>query len=290
MNINESRRGLRWRFVIALFAAAFFLLFIDTSGQLGDPWRLLRDPVATLSGRFSGLSSVLRRPADLATAQAEIAALRERLSVVERENEQLRSAQADYQRLVELFERVAAAPNYQRVPANVIGWAPNPLFRDLIIDRGANDGIRVGMPVEAARGLVGQVYRTTPNSAQIILISDAQSFIPVRLSQSRAVGILGGGGAGGLMTLRWIDLEAQVLPNEIVVTSGLQGQSPQEIIANRFPPDIIVGRVLEVRRSEAELFQEAIIQPAIDFNALETVLVITDFTPVNVNVFDDSQP
>ncbi|MCZ7670301.1 MAG: rod shape-determining protein MreC [Chloroflexi bacterium] len=60
----------------------------------------------------------------------------------------------------------------------------------------------------------------------------------------------------------WIDLKYQVGIGEVALTSGLGGE---------FPQDIVIGRVSEVERSEAELSQQAVVQPAVDFDALEMV-------------------
>ena len=76
----------------------------------------------------------------------------------------------------------------------------------------------------------------------------------------------------------WIGLEAQIDPGEIVLTSGLGG---------RFPEDLVIGEVIEVERREADLFQSATIQPAVDFESLETTFVITDFRTVDTSIFDD---
>ena len=75
----------------------------------------------------------------------------------------------------------------------------------------------------------------------------------------------------------WIDLEAQIEPGEVVLSSGLGG---------RFPEDMVVGRIIEVERHEADLFQRAIIQPAVDFDSLEMIFVITDFRTIDTSIFD----
>jgi rod shape-determining protein MreC len=133
------------------------------------------------------------------------------------------------------------------------------------------------MPVESARGLIGQVYRTTDHAAMVILITDNISSIPARLGSSRATGIVRGGGLGGSLTMDWIDLEAQVAIGETVLTSDLGG---------KFPEDMVIGRVTAVDRQEADLFQQAVIQPAVDFSSLEMVFVITDFRTIDTSIFD----
>ncbi|MCK5924205.1 MAG: rod shape-determining protein MreC, partial [Methylococcales bacterium] len=61
-----------------------------------------------------------------------------------------------------------------------------------------------------------------------------------------------------------------------VSTSGIGG---------KFPQDLVIGRIINVDRREAELFQRAVVQPAVDFNGLEIVFVIINFTPVDVDIF-----
>ena len=80
------------------------------------------------------------------------------------------------------------------------------------------------------------------------------------------------------MTIDWIDLKHQLDVGEVVLTSGLGG---------RFPQDLVVGRVIEVDRREAELFQRAVVQPAVDFDSLEVLFVITDFEAVDTEIFSE---
>ena len=160
----------------------------------------------------------------------------------------------------------------------MIGQDTNPALQSILIDQGYDDGVRVGMPVEAARGLVGQVYRVTNNAAQVALLNETASAIPVRLGTTRATGMLRGAGRGALPTIDWIDLQYEVEVGELVVTSGLGG---------KFPQNLVIGRVVQVDRNEAELFQRAVVQPAVDFNALETVFVVTEFETVNTEIFSE---
>jgi rod shape-determining protein MreC len=128
--------------------------------------------------------------------------------------------------------------------------------------------------------LVGQVYQATANAAQVILLTDSSSAIPVRLGTTRGTGILRGGGLGGVTTIDWIDLKFPVEPGELVMTSGLDG---------KFPQDLVIGRVIEVERNEAALFQQAIVQPAEDVNSLEVVFAITDFRTIDLGVFTQEE-
>lgn len=291
MNLNESGRSFRWIPPLILALLSILFIALDRSSGLSNLFAFVSNPAATLlewsAVRTDTLADALSGPQDLQAAQAEIAQLEAEIEALRRENQQLAEIQGEYQILTELLGRANEAPTFSRVSAEVIGRGPNTLKQDLIINRGSADGIRVGMPVESAQGLVGQVVQTTPNSAQLLLVNDVASNIPARLAQSRATGILVGDGSTGLMTLDWVSLEAQLQVGEVVVTSGIEGITPEEQVANRFPRDVVIGRIVSVDRNEAELFQQATVQPAVDFNDLETVFVITDFVPVNISIFGD---
>jgi rod shape-determining protein MreC len=282
MNLNEAPQRIRVVLIVVLVGTAVLLSVLDATGNLNAAFGFIRDPMTTIlawtSGQAETVSGALSGPRDIETARDEIAQLQARLDALERENEELREIQGEYQLLLDLFNRARQAPEYTRQTASVIGRDTSPSIRSIIIDKGSDDGVRVGMPVEGARGLVGRVYRTTQHSAQVALITDNASAVPARLGNSRATGLLRGGGLGGSLVMDWIDLKYQVAIGEVALTSGLGGE---------FPPDIVIGRVSEVFRSEAELSQRAVVQPAVDFDALEVVFVITDFRPIDIEIFSN---
>jgi len=284
MNLNEAQRRIRWVTFAVLAILAMLLTVLDRTGNLDTAFAVIRDPMASIMGwtseRTNDLEDVLEGPRDLETARSEIAQLQERIDKLERENEELREIEGEYQLLLDLFNRARQAPDYQRLTGSVIGQDSIQAVRSIIIDKGSADDVRVGMPVESSRGLVGQVFRTTPNSSQVVLITDSSSAIPARLGTSRATGILSGGGVGGSLTIDWIDLKHQLEVGEVVLTSGLGG---------RFPQDLVIGRVIDVDRREAELFQRAVVQPAVDFESLEVLFVITDFEPVDTEIFSETE-
>jgi rod shape-determining protein MreC len=242
----------------------------------------MRDPLTAVASwttrQTDTVADALAGPRDLEEARAEIELLQAQLEVLERENEELREIQGEWQILQDLFNRVRQTPELRRQTANVIGYDTSPAVRSIIIDKGSADGIRVGMPVESPRGLIGRIFRTTQNSSQVVLITDNASAIPVRLGTSRATGSLKGRGASGDLIVDWIDLKYQLEVGEVVLSSGLGGD---------FPQDIVIGRVVQILRNESDLFQQAIVQPATDFDTLEIVLVVTDFTPIDTTIFEN---
>jgi rod shape-determining protein MreC len=281
MNLNDAQRRIRWTTLAILVGASILLSILDSSGNLDLLFGFVQDPLTAVaswtSRQTDTVADALSGPRDLDEARTEIDTLQAQLEALERENEELREIQGEWQILQDLFNRARQTPELRRQTANVIGYDTSPAVRSIIIDKGSDDGLRVGMPVESPRGLIGRVFRTTQNSAQVVLITDNASAIPVRLGTSRATGSLRGRGATGDLLVEWIDLKFQIELGEVVLSSGLSGD---------FPEDIVIGRVVQVIRNESDLFQQAIVQPATDFETLEIVFVIIDFNPIDTSVFE----
>ena len=282
MNLHDTEQRVRSTTILVLAALALFFLVLDSTGNLDSAFAFLRSPVATVmnwtAGRVDNFAGVFAGPRDLQQAELRIAELEARNAQLERENAELLNRQSDYQLYVEMFNRASQSPQFERVTAAVVGRDTSPAFRSIIIDRGTQDGVLPGMPVESARGLVGQVFRASPHAAQVLLLTDNISSIAARLSASRATGIIFGSGSSGPLTMDWIEQEAQVEVGDVVLTSGLGG---------KFPQDLVIGRVVDAERNEADLFQHATVQPAVDFEDLEIVFVLTNFEQLDTSIFDE---
>lgn len=281
MNLNDAQRRIRWTTVAILVGASILLSVLDSTGNLDLLFGFMQDPLTAVaswtSRQTDTVADALSGPRDLDEARTEIEELQAIIEAQEREIEELREIQGELQIYQDLFNVARQTPELRRQTANVIGYDTSPAVRSIIIDKGSDDGLRVGMPVESSRGLIGRIFRTTQNSAQVVLITDNASAIPVRLGTSRATGSLKGRGATGDLIVDWIDLKFQLELGEVVLTSGLGGD---------FPQDIVIGRVVQIDRNEAELFQQAIVQPGTDFDTMEIVFVIIDFNPIDTSVFE----
>lgn len=271
---SNSAEQIRWRLFIVFVAISLVLLVLDTTGQLSVVSSYARVPFSAVqnwvSNRVRNVESNLSSPRDLAALQAENEQLRSRISELERQNEELLEIYAEYTILASLMEYARENPEYRRLAADIIGWDTSNLVRTLIINKGESEGIKVGMPVETERGLVGRIIAVSPHAAQVQLLSDPGSSINARLGTSRADGTVVGQLTSHL-TMKWIEQDIPISENELVMTSGLGGN---------FPPDLIIGRIVNIQQSASELFQEGEVRPAVDFDQLEIVLVITDFEPV----------
>jgi len=150
------------------------------------------------------------------------------------------------------------------VPAAVIGEDVTPWFRTLTIDQGSSRGVREGMPVLAAGGVVGQTIKVTPNSSRVLLLTDHASGIAALIQRSRARGVVKGSGES-LCSLEFTMREEDVTVGDLVVTSGVGGV---------FEKGLPIGTVTMVKKGKYGIFQTVTIKPVVSTAHLEEVLVV----------------
>jgi len=233
----------------------------------------------SLVGVQSWISSRFVAIQTLVTAPGETVALRQRNIELEAEVARLQGQVIDLQQQVSETQILAALVDFSRANpestykgAAVIGRDPSPFLHYVIINRGSNDGILRGMPVVTNQGLIGRVDSVISDAARVQLITDPASAVNVRLQNADTEAVLIGTITGDL-SLDLISQDVNVEQGDVVLTSGLGGS---------YPPDLIIGQVLNIRKRDYELFQQADVQPVVDFSRLELVLVITNFKPVDI--------
>jgi rod shape-determining protein MreC len=175
----------------------------------------------------------------------------------------LEEARRENQRLETLLGLRETIP-FSYVAARVVGRDSTNWFHSLLIDRGSRHGVERHGAVVAPGGLVGQVVEVGPFSAQIQIITDPVSSVGVMLETSRVTGLLVGAQFGRLR-IKYLPILTEVRVGEVVMTSGL---------GSVYPKGILVGKVVAVDKRIGALFQEATVEPSIDFSRLEEVLVL----------------
>lgn len=258
------------------------LALLSLTGVLTPVEGVVAAPLNGLSGLFNraslSLNAVFEELNDLGRLRERIASLEEQLAQRQVESLELREAASDYARLRDLLAYTAPLEDQDFLPADVIAIEQTGIARSIIINRGTRDGVAIGMPVTTEFGLVGRIIRVSANAAQVQLINDENSAVSSRLQTTRAHGSIIGQ-ASGVLRLTMVDLDEAIEQGDLVITSGLGGN---------FPPDIVVGQVTSVRQFEFELFQEAEVRSLFDFDTLELVLVITSFEPIDLKVFEET--
>lgn len=249
----------------------------DRAGYLGwvrDGVSSLIVPLASATGSITRPLSSLFSPAAaeaeagdakaLSDVTAQLNAALVRINELETENRRLRA---------ELGFKESHLDT-QFLSANVIYFDPSNFVRTVTIDKGTSDGVRVGMVVVSPAGLVGRITQTTASTSRVMLITDSRSSLygVVQRSDTRALGIVQGKLDDALL-FRWVPQSETISPGDLVVTSG-RGLN--------FPQGLYIGKITNVRRNDVEMFQEADIEPAVDFRQLEAVMVITSFLPATL--------
>lgn len=225
------------------------------------------------SSRFLALQDFFTAPRDITTLRQQNAELQNDVAELQAQVIQLQQQVGETQVLAALVDFSRARPENTYRAAAVIGRDPSPFLHYVIINRGSNDGILRGMPVVTDQGLVGRVDAVIADAARVQLVTDPASSVNVRLQNAEEEGSLVGSVTGDVI-LQLIPQDAVVQTGDLVLTSGLGGG---------YPSDLIVGQVVNVRSRDFDLFQQATVQPVVDFNRLQLVLVIVNFKPVDIS-------
>jgi len=232
------------------------------------------------STRYVAIQDFLNAPRDLVSLRQQNVELENEVSRLQAQVIELQQRVSDTERLARLVDFSRANPESSYKAAAVIGRDPSPFLHYIIIDRGSNDGIQRGMPVVTEKGLVGRIDAVIADAARVQLITDPGSSVNVHIQNLTVEAILIGSVTGDL-SLDLLPQDVVLQEGDVALTSGLGGG---------FPPDLIVGQVTTIRRREADLFQQALIQPVEDFSRLDIVLVITNFRPIDIQPLAPTTP
>jgi rod shape-determining protein MreC len=234
--------------------------------------RPLQSGTTQVTSEFGYLWS---RYVSLVGVEAENRELKERLRHLEAEHHRDAEIELENRRLARLLDFKADVPS-QVVTARVIGKDASGIFESFTLDRGETDGIKPGMAVVCAQGVVGRIAQSTPHASRVLLISDHNSGVDAIVQRTRARGIVEGA-VNRTCSMKYIKRGEEIDVNDVVVTSGLDGI---------FPKGVLIGRVSGVTRKDFGLFQVADVAPAVDFSRLEEVVVLTS-PPRQVNLAID---
>lgn len=240
----------------------------------------LQEGISGITAQFGQLAQTVRDLRTLRQRNKELEAENARLLL---DNVRLREIAVEATLLRDLLNVPQANPSFEvqgaRVAARIIGQDPSNLQRYVILDAGQEAGIAHNMPVVSDRGLVGRISEAGIGWSRVLLITDMNSSVNALTQSSRASGLVQGRPDGSLV-MQAIPQSDTVSIGDTVFTSGLGGN---------FPRQILIGQVIEVQRKDYELYQSAVIQPTVNFEHLEVVLVITDFETVQ-SLLDEGGP
>jgi rod shape-determining protein MreC len=262
------RRSRSWLFLLLLLGVVGGLVLTPGSAQQveGVGSRVLEPVQAIVSelfGQVEDVTTVVRRMAELSRQNDQY---RDEIDRLQSEIAQLRELEVENRDLRNLLGLKQRSGTGELLPARVIARDPSPFVQAITLDRGTDDGVKEGMTIIAWRGVVGRVSRVSSTSSKVLLITDTSSSISGRVqsSESRVTGIIKGRPEGGLVMQR-IPNDETLQTGETVVTSDFGGLMPE---------GLVVGQIIQIRRKDVEVLQEAVIEPSADMKRLERLYVL----------------
>jgi rod shape-determining protein MreC len=211
----------------ALEAAALPVQEVVNSPGLG--WRMLSDSLRSSAALRSENARLRAHGREL-----ELQLMRE--AALEQENAELRGLRAALPPLIRHWQL-----------AEIISVETNPLRQRIVINKGGRDGVFVNEAVVDANGVLGQVARIGPWSAEVILATDPEHAIPVEVTRNSLRSIAVGAGNSGELVLPYLAVNSDVKSGDLLVSSGLGGV---------FPAGLPVARITGVRREANQLLAQ----------------------------------
>lgn len=283
MAMTSPRRSGRSRLTILLLVlTSVTVLTLDFRdvGFVRDARHAVGAALSPLQGAADFVATPFQNTWNGITDYDDLSAENEALQarVDELEGEVARNADAAVQ-LEELLDQVDIPwiGDLSTATARVVQQPASSFSHVVGIDKGAEAGIRVGMPVVTGAGLVGRVVDVASDRSSVQLLTDPEFQVGVRLVTSQRFGTASGQGTGRELAIDTGiepgDGDADLPEREIVTTSGIDSRSS-------FPAFIPVGRVTRTRQANGGLTLEVFAQPIADLDELSFVNVLLT-TPVN---------
>jgi len=228
-------------------------LFLEVIGPAQEAVTTVGETVGEIWDRYFALVRAARQNEEL---RRQVAVYRQQQTDVE----ELRLANLRFKKLLGLKE----TKSFPQVAAQVVGTDPTKQFRTVIIDKGLSDGVQSQMPVINAQGVVGRVIWASRNYAKVLLLVDPNAAMDVLVQRSRARGIVEGAG-GDTLRLKYVLHNDDVSAGDRLMATGADGV---------FPKGTLVGFVRAIKQEGKGVFQQIEVEPAVDFDRLEEVIVI----------------
>lgn len=215
---------------------------------------LPREVADRIGDFFTTVASLTRENERLKRAAVEQAQAVQQAQALAVENERLR-------KLLGARERIGNGA----ILAQALYESRDRFSRKLVLDVGSQAGVQLGSPVIDELGVVGQVTRVFPLTAEVTLITDKEHSIPVQILRNGLRGVAFGGVEPGTLDLRFMASNADVANGDAVVTSGIDGV---------YPPGLAVATVIRVERAAKDQFARIVLAPAAGVHSHTTLLVL----------------
>lgn len=211
-----------------------------------------------------GFTSLVEVFSTRSTMREEIKLLEKDLLLLHAKTEKMAALTAENNRLRDLLGSAAKLQD-NVVVAELIGVAPDPEKHEVVIDKGATDGVFIGQPLLDAKGLMGQVVDVSRYSSRVLLISDPSHSVPVQVARSNLRLVAQGTGSTNRLELMYVQNTADVGAGDLLISSGLGG---------RFPVGYPVGVVNKVEHRSGGPFSTVTAIPSALLDRSRHVLLV----------------
>lgn len=195
---------------------------------------------------------------------AENARLREDNLLLRSRVQRYAALVAENERLRDLLDASTQASDRVLV-ADLLAVELQPSVRQIVIDKGARQGVYRGQPVVDAAGVMGQVVHVGPLSSTALLITDLSHAVPVEINRTGLRAVAMGTGDDARLDLAYVPGNADVREGDLVVTSGLGG---------RFPRGYPIGVVTQVELDPGQPFARVQARPSARLTQVHEVLLV----------------
>ena len=233
---------------------------IETLGPLQRGTLSFKESIAYTVDHYITIVNTSKKNAEL---QKKVDELRSQIFT-------LREVRKENERLKELLEFGKEIPR-KKVLAQVVSWDSSNEFKVLRINRGSNDGLMNTSPVITRNGLVGYVFRLTPNYADVLTILDQNNRIDALVMETRTNGIVEGQ-SGFKCILKYVSRTEKLEIGQEIITAGL---------GEIYPKGIKVGKISKIDKENFGITQKVEIEPSVDFHKLEEVVVLLPSASAN---------
>ena len=188
-----------------------------------------RNVIEVTSEYFTTRSTLDQENQVMKARQAELSLLANQSEFLMVENQNLRE-------LMALQKQVA----FKTLPVEILFNPPNPISQRIVINRGSNDGIKLGNPIANDAGILGQVVRLYERSAEVSLLEDRDFAVPVQVARNGLRAAVFGAGRGTPLELRYLPVASDLEVGDILLTSGIDGI---------YPPGFAVAVISKIERN-----------------------------------------
>ena len=264
--------------VILVVALILAVVTAITSALFGVTWaeRAVQTVLTPIRSGFSSLTRQIERYYDYIFGYEALEAkneyLQQRINEIENSERNAAALERENERLRELLELSKQNEDYQFCDAYIISWDSSSWKSTFTIGKGTNAGLEEGMVAVTSQGqVVGLLTEVGTNWSTVTTILDTSLEISASIASSGHTGVVQGAyasGEEGKLRLNYLPSEAVLRNNDQVVTTG----------SAVYPKDLILGYVIDAGYDETGVAKYALLEPAADFDTLEQIFVITNFT------------